>query len=215
MADLIFYTNPMSRARTVRWMLEEVGAPYETVVMTFGPEMKSSQFLAINPMGKVPAIVHRGVPVTEGAAICAYLADAFPAAGLAPAHGAPERAAYYRWMFYAAGPLETAATNAAFGWVAKDAKQEGPLGYGSLGRVEDTLEQVLKGEGWLAGAAFTAADLYLAAQLGFLMQFDLISSRDAFKTFVDRAQSRPAAIRAREIDNALMPEQPGGASAGS
>ncbi|HRE36661.1 MAG TPA: glutathione S-transferase, partial [Sphingopyxis terrae] len=106
--DLIFYTNPMSRGQIVRWMLEEVGAPYQTQILGYDDSMKGADYLAINPMGKVPAIVHRGKVVTECAAICAYLADAFPDAGLAPPLEA--RADYYRWLFFAAGPLETAVT---------------------------------------------------------------------------------------------------------
>ncbi len=204
MADITFYTNPMSRARTVRWMLEEIGEPYESVVMSFGPEMQAAEFKAINPMGKVPVVNHKGTIVTEGAAICAYLADAFPKAGLAPAAGAAERGAYYRWLFLAAGPLEAAATNASLGWTAKDAMQEGSLGYGSLARVEETLDTQLSSGGWLAGATFTAADLFVAAQLGFLMRFELVSKRPAFVSFVERAQARPAAKRAAEMDDALM-----------
>ena len=111
--DLIFYTNPMSRGRIVRWMLEEVGAPYETVVLDYASSMKAADYMAINPMGKVPAIRHGDVVVTECAAICAYLADAFPEAGLAPAAGSPDRADYYRWLFFAAGPVEAAVTNGA------------------------------------------------------------------------------------------------------
>jgi glutathione S-transferase len=108
MADLIFYTNPQSRGRIVRWMLEEVGQPYETEIIPY-EQMKSERYLAVNPMGKVPAIKHRGHVVTECAAICAYLADAFPQASLGPADD--EKADYYRWFFYAAGPVEQAFTN--------------------------------------------------------------------------------------------------------
>src|SRR3954447_22450866 len=102
--EIVFYTNPQSRGRIIRWMLEEVGQPYRTEVLSFGEGMKSPEYLAINPMGKVPAIVHRGTVVTEGAAICSYLADAFPAAGLAPALDDPRRGDYFRWLFFAAGP---------------------------------------------------------------------------------------------------------------
>ena len=119
--DLVFYTNPMSRGRIVRWMLEETGAPYRAEVVQFGAAMKSAAYLAVNPMGKVPAIRHRGAVVTEAAAICAYLADAFPEAGLAPPPAA--RAAYYRWLFFAAGPLEAATTNRFLGWEAPADKQ--------------------------------------------------------------------------------------------
>src|SRR5579863_5971550 len=95
--ELVFYTNPMSRGRIVRWMLEEVGAPYRTEFLDYGGRMKAPDYLAINPMGKVPAITHGGVAVTEVAAICAYLADAFPEAGLAPPSGSKARGPYYRW----------------------------------------------------------------------------------------------------------------------
>src|ERR687889_1443207 len=103
--SLTFYTNPMSRGRIVRWMLEEIGHPYETVLLDYGTTMKAPDYLAINPMGKVPAIKHCDTVVTEGAAICAYLADAFPDAGLAPPPGNPRRGPYYRWMFFAADPV--------------------------------------------------------------------------------------------------------------
>ncbi len=113
MSELVFYTHPMSRGRIVRWMLEEVGVPYRTEVLDYGPGMKEGAYAAINPMGKVPAITHDGQVVTETAAICAYLADAFPQASLAPALASPLRAPYYRWLFFAAGPVEAAVTNKA------------------------------------------------------------------------------------------------------
>src|SRR5262249_51799760 len=110
MADrLVFYHNPMSRGRIVHWMLEEVGATYETKVMNLEKrEHKTPEYLAVNPMGKIPAIVHGETVVTETAAICAYLADAFPKAGLAPALGDHARGTYYRWFFFGAGCLEPA-----------------------------------------------------------------------------------------------------------
>src|SRR5690606_14749288 len=113
--ELVFHTNPQSRGRIVRWMLEELGQPYRTVVHGYGADMKSAEYLAIKPMGKVPAIVHGDVVVTEAAAICAYLADAFPRAGLAPAADDPLRGTYYRWMFFAAGPVEAAVSAKALG----------------------------------------------------------------------------------------------------
>src|ERR1700723_2994556 len=109
--ELVFYTNPMSRGRIVRWMLEEVGEPYRTEVLDFGTTMKGADYLAVNPMGKVPAIRHGDTVVTEAAAICAYLADAFPQAKLAPPPGDKRRGAYYRWLFFGAGPIEAATTN--------------------------------------------------------------------------------------------------------
>jgi glutathione S-transferase len=116
MADLTLYTNPMSRGRIARWMVEEVGQPYDTVLLEYGGSMKGADYLAINPMGKVPAIRHGETIVTEGAAICAYLADAFPEAGLAPPPA--ERGAYYRWLFFGAGPLEQAVNAQALGLLA-------------------------------------------------------------------------------------------------
>ena len=114
MADLIFYTNPMSRGQTIRWMLEEIGQPYDTEILDFGSTLKQEPYLSINPMGKVPAIKHRGKVVTEVAAICCYLADAFPEAGLAP--DPKDRADYYRWIFFTSGPVEAAFSNKSAGW---------------------------------------------------------------------------------------------------
>ncbi len=116
--ELVFYTNPMSRGRTVRWMLEEVGQPYRTELLDYAGAMKAPGYLAINPMGKVPALTHGASVVTEGSAICAYLADAFPDAGLAPPMGDPRRGTYYRWLFFAAGPFEAAVINQVLGVVS-------------------------------------------------------------------------------------------------
>src|ERR1700735_707082 len=121
--ELVFYTNPRTRGRIVRWMLEEVGQPYRTQLLAVGPGLKGAAYRAINPMGKVPAIAHRGVIVTETAAICTYLADAFPEAQLAPAAGDPRRGAFYRWLFFAAGPIEAAVTNKALGFETPPGKE--------------------------------------------------------------------------------------------
>src|SRR5262249_54917862 len=159
MADtLTFYTNPMSRGRIIRWMLEEVGQPYETVVLDYASTMKGADYLKINPMGKVPAIKHGDTVVTEAAAICAYLADAFPQANLAPASGSKDRGPYYRWLFYGAGPIEAMGSNHAMGWVAPPDKQR-MFGYGSREAVLDTLESAVTGREYLAGERFSAADL--------------------------------------------------------
>ncbi|MBV8239021.1 MAG: glutathione S-transferase family protein [Sphingomonas sp.] len=203
MSDLIFYTNPMSRGRVARWMLEEVGAPYETVVLDYGTTMKGPDYLAINPMGKVPAIVHNGRAVTEGAAIVAYLAEAFPEAGLAPT--AAERANYYRWMFFAAGPLEAVTADKALG-VAPTADQQRMVGYGSLDHVVDALEGAVKANPYIAGDRFTAADVFVGSHIAWGMQFGTLPQRDAFDAYVARIMGREAAARAREIDDALMPQ---------
>jgi glutathione S-transferase len=201
--ELIFYTNPMSRGRIVRWMLEEVGQPYRTELLDYGTTIKSPDYLAINPMGKVPALRHGDAVVTEGAAICCYLADAFPEAGLAPPPGDRLRGPYYRWMFFAAGPLEAAATNKAFGFEVP-AERKGMVGYGSLADVMSVLEAALSRPAYLVGDRFTAADLYIGSHIGWGMSFGTIEKRPAFERYVERISARPAAIRAREIDDALV-----------
>ena len=208
MAALTFYTNPMSRGRIVRWMLEEIGEPYDTQLLEYGSSMKSADYLAINPMGKVPALRHGDVIVTEAAAICAYLADAFPDRGLAPPPGSPERGAYYRWLFFGAGPVEAAVTARALGLLAP-ADRKAMVGYGSYEEVIDTLEQAVSARDYLCGDQFSGADLYVGAQIGWGMMFGTIEKRDAFETYFARLQSRPAARRASEIDDALTPPAQG------
>jgi glutathione S-transferase len=204
MADtLTFYTNPMSRGRIIRWMLEEVGQPYDTVVLDYASTMKGADYLAINPMGKVPAIKHGDTVVTEAAAICAYLADAFPQANLAPPSGSKDRGPYYRWLFYAAGPLEAMTSNHAMGWVPPPERQR-MFGYGSREAVLDTLEQAVTGREYLVGNRFTAADLYVGAHIGWGLQFGTLEKRPAFETYFGRLASRPAAKRANEIDDKLI-----------
>lgn len=203
--ELVFYTHPMSRGRIARWMLEELGQPYRTEVLGYGAGMKSPSYLAINPAGKVPAITHRGTVVTECAAICAYLADAFPQAGLAPPHGDAARGPYYRWMFYAAGPLEAAITNKHLN-VSVPPEREASVGYGNFATVMTMLEHAIAGGGYVAGSQFTAADVYFGSQIGWGLQFGTIEKRPAFEAYWDRLKDRPAAIRARAIDDALLAE---------
>jgi glutathione S-transferase len=211
--DIVFYTNPMSRGRTVRWMLEEVGEPYSTEVVDYGPAMKSDAYIAINPMGKVPALTHRGVTITETPAICAYLADSFPKAGLAPALDDPARGPYLRWLFFCAGPLESAIINSTLGFqVPKE--REAMAGYGSLIKVLDVIDAAVDpacngGRDYLLGAHFTAADVYLAAQLGLGMMFQSIEPRPAFVAYARKMSGRPAAVRARQMDDALAPKPAG------
>ena len=202
MTDLVLYTNPQSRGRIIRWMLEEVGAPYETRVIDYAT-MKGPDYLAINPMGKVPAITHGDTVVTECAAICAYLADAFPEAGLAPPHGHRKRGDYYRWLFYAAGPVEAAVTNKALN-VEVSEEQTRFVGYGTFETAIDNLESALKPGPWICGDQFTAADLYVGAQIGYGMMFGSIEKRPLFEDYFARLQARPAAKRAAALDDALM-----------
>ena len=199
--DLIFYTNPMSRGQIARWMLEEVGAPYAPRILDYGTTMKDDAYLAINPMGKVPAVVHNGKVVTECAAICAYLADAFPEAGLAP--DAADRADYYRWLFFTAGPVEQAITAKHFG-VEPDADQQRMAGFGSLPAALDALESAVAGKTFVAGDRFSAADVYVGSQIDWGLQFGTIESRPAFEAYVAPLRERPAYKRAKEIDNGLI-----------
>ena len=200
---LTFYTHPQSRGRIVRWMLEEVGRPYQTVLLDYDTTMKAADYRAINPMGKVPAIRHGEVVVTESAAICAYLADAFPQAGLAPAPASPLRGPYYRWLFFAAGPLEAAASNRALGFVVPPGRER-MMGYGSYAEVLDALEGVTQAASpYLLGAQFSAADVYLGSHLAFGMQFGTIEKRPAFERYVEALATRPARQRAVQIDAAL------------
>jgi glutathione S-transferase len=207
MADeLILYTNPMSRGRIARWMLEEVGQPYKTEVLDYASTMKGHAYLAINPMGKVPALRHGDAVVTETAAICAYLADAFPQAGLAPPPGHRSRAPYYRWLFFAAGPFEAASSNKALG-VVVPAERERMMGYGNIALVLNTLEDAVSRGHYLAGDGFTAADVYVGSQLGFGMMFGMIEKRPAFEQYWQRLSNRPACLRAKELDDAQVAQQ--------
>ena len=207
--EIVFYTNPMSRGRIARWMLEEVGRPYRTVVLDFGTTMKASAYLAINPMGKVPAVTWRGVAVTECAAICAWLADACPEAGLAPAFDDPARGTWLRWLFFAAGPLEAAVTAKALGLLAP-AEKAGMAGYGSFEQVVDALESAVSGGPWILGDRFSAADVYVGSQIMWGLQFKSLPDRDAFTAYAERLSRREAAGRARAIDDALIAEAQAG-----
>ena len=198
--ELIFYTNPMSRGRIVRWMLEECGATYRTEILEYGTTMKADTYLAINPMGKVPAIRRGDVVVTEVAAICAWLADAFPGAGLAPPP--PDRGAYYRWLFFAAGPVEAAVTNHFLEFEPPEDTRK-MVGYGTYGEVMDTLEGAVAGDGYVAGERFSAADVYVGSHIGWGLQYGSIEERAAFSDYWSRVSGRDAYRRANEIDDAL------------
>ncbi len=204
MADsIVFYTNPMSRGQIVRWMLEEVGVPYEQVLLDYGTTMKAPEYLAINPMGKVPAIRHGNHVVTECAAICAYLAEAFPEAGLAPT--AEERADYYRWLFFAAGPLEQAVVNTALGFVVP-ADREVMAGYGRLETTAGALAGAVSTHDYVAGNRFTAADVYIGSQIAWGLEFNTLPKLPAFEAYAARVTDRPACKRARGVDTALIAE---------
>ena len=202
MADVTFYHNPQSRGRIVRWMLEEIGQPYETEVVPYD-QMKSERYLAIHPLGKVPAIKHNGHVLTECAAICAYLADVFPTAMLGPS--AEEKADCYRWLFYAAGPLEAAISNQAMGWVPTP-ERERMFGYGNFDRVVSVLDELFSLRDYVCGDRFTAADVYVGSQIMFPLQFGMLPERESFTRYRDRLQSREAYKRANEIDERVIAE---------
>ena len=198
--DLVLFTHPMSRGRIARWLMEELGQPYTTEILEFGSTIKSPEYLRINPMGKVPAIKHGDVVVTEAAAICAYVADAFPEAGLAPEP--TQRGSYYRWLLFTAGPLEQSCVTKALGLEVPE-EQEGLVGYGTHDRMLDTLEGMLSTQEYVAGDRFSAADVYLAAQLQWNMMMNVIDERETFVDYSQRMHQRPACVRADEIDNEL------------
>ena len=208
MADIIFYTNPMSRGQIVRWMLEEVGQPYDTEILDYESSMKGDAYRAINPMMKVPAIVHRGKAVTECAAICAYLADVFPEAGLGPR--ADEKADYYRWLFFASGPIEQAVTNKSSGFEPTPERSR-MFGYGNYDLAVNTLADHLAGRNYVCGDRFTAADVYVGSTVMWGTQFGTLPSLDAFTGYAARLSSREAYKRGKDIDNKLIAEmQPAG-----
>ena len=203
MADLMFYTNPQSRGQTARWMLEEVGAPYDTEILDYASTMKGDDYRSINPMMKVPAIVHNGRVVTECAAICAYLADVFPEAGLGPRED--EKADYYRWLFFAAGPLEQAVTNNVAGFNAKE-EQKRMFGYGSYDLAVNTLAGHLSSRTHVCGARFTAADVYVGSAVLWGTQFGTLPKLDAFTAYGERVAEREAYKRGKDEDNQLIAE---------
>ncbi|PHS12137.1 MAG: glutathione S-transferase [Kangiella sp.] len=199
--DLILYTNPQSRGQIARWMIEETGADYRQEIIEYGDAMKSDDFLKINPMGKVPAIKHKGKVITECPAICAYLADAFPDASLAPPQ--MERADYYRWLFFAAGPLESAITNRSLKIEISD-EQQRMVGYGSYEKVLDVLSSAILANDYIAGEQFSAADVYVGSHVMWGMMFGTIDKRPEFEAYVAKLTSRSAQRAASAIDMELM-----------
>jgi glutathione S-transferase len=195
--EVVFYSSPMSRGRIVHWMLEEVGAPYRFEVVNLeNQEQKKASFLAVNPMGKVPAIVHRDTVVTESGAICAYLADVFPAAGLAPALDSPARGTYYRWMFFGACCVEPAVIDRMFSRPALS--RPGALSYGCYEDALATLEKAVTPGPYILGTQFSAADVYIGSQIGFGLMTKALEPRAVFVEYANRLQQRPAYRRFME-----------------
>jgi glutathione S-transferase len=203
MAEFTFYTVAMSRGQISRWALHEAGAEYEHVMMDW--ETRPESFKHINPMNKVPALVHhvsgRDYVVTECAAINHYLAETHPEAGLLP--DTHELAAYFRWLFFAAGPLEQAVVAKAMGWEVPEGKS-GMAGFGSLDLALDAVDQWLSANDFAAGSRFTMADTYFGSQLVWGLQFGSIPERPAFRAYVDRITQRPAYAEAHAIDAKLI-----------
>lgn len=198
MSALTLYTNQLSRGRIVHWMLEELGEPYQIEWVEFGRDMKQADYLKINPMGKVPALKHGEAIVTETPAILTYLADAFPEKGLIPPQGSAARANFYRWLFFAAGPLEQATVASCLGWEAPRLTPMGTpgrgfIGYGNLKLTLDAIEQHLSEHTFICGNQFTAADIYLASHLAFGINYTkAYASRPAFDSYLARTLNRPA-----------------------
>lgn len=203
MAEFTFYTVAMSRGQISRWALHEAGADYKHVVFDWASRPEG--FAAINPMNKVPALVHHHHGhdhiVTECAAINHYLAEMHPQADLLP--DAHEKAAYYRWLFFAAGPLEQAVVAQAMAWEVPEGKQ-GMAGFGSLDLALDALDGWLSAHDFVAGSRFTMADTYVGSQFVWGLRFGSIPERPAFRAYVDRITQRPAYAEANAIDAKLI-----------
>ena len=206
MADYTFFTNPMSRGQIARWALHEVGADYETEIVEWAA--KSEAFLTANPLGKVPTLVHHHEThahvVTEAAAICHYLAEMHPEAGLLPE--AHEKAGYFRLFFYSAGPIEQAVTARSMGWSIDDPQKQGMAGFGSYERAMDTFEVLLKEGDYVCGDRFTMADVYVGSQVDWGLQFGSIPKRKTFEDYAERLRERAAYKDAKAIDMQLIAE---------
>jgi glutathione S-transferase len=199
---LTLYHAVPSRSSIARWMLEEVGEPYEVRLLDLqAGDSRRPDYLAVNPMGKVPAIDHDGVIITEAAAICAYLADAFPKAGLSVPIGDKRRGPYLKWLFFGPGCVEPAVTDRAF--PRKDEARRSTLGYGDYDTVMDVLAKAVAGGPYILGDQFTAADVIIGANLRWGMMFKLIPERPEFVAYVRRLSERPAVKRADAKDAAL------------
>lgn len=201
-AELIHYHAPQTRSVTIRWLCAELGVEPELRLLNLQKgEHKSPEYLAINPMGKVPAIVHKGVVITESPAICAYLADAFPEAGLAPALDDPARGQYFRAMFFYGGCVEPAASDRAF------KREPGPasaLGYGSYESMLEGLRDIVGAGPYILGDRFTAADVILGGGVGYLRDFGLLPDEPIFNGYAERVRARPAYQRAMANEAELM-----------
>jgi glutathione S-transferase len=192
--EVVFYTHPMSRGQTVHWLLEELAAPYDMRLLDFDKrEHKAPAYLAINAMGKVPAIVHRGVVVTETAAICLYLADEFPSAGLAPKIGEPQRGTYLRWFVFGAGCFDPAVVDKMLS--RPPATRPRAVGYGSYEDTVNAIETALTPGPYILGERFSAVDVYVGSQIHHALMAKAIEPRPAFQKYADLVAARPVLQR--------------------
>ena len=202
---LTLYHAIPSRSSVARWMLEETGEPYDIRLLNLqAGDNQKPEYLAVNAMGKVPAIDHDGVIVTESAAICAYLADAFPKAGLNVPVGDKRRGPYLKWLFFSPSCIEPAITDRAY--PRKEEARRGTLGHGDYDTVIDVLAKGVAGGPYLLGGQFTAADVVIGSGLRWGMMFKLIPERPEFTAYVARLNERPALKRAQDKDAALAPK---------
>jgi glutathione S-transferase len=198
---LTLYTNPQSRGRIAHWMLEEVGQPYEIALVGYD-DVLGGRFRAINPMGKIPTLVADGQVITEAAAIIAWLAQRFPEARLTPT--AEEAADYYRWLFFAAGPLEQAVVSKSMGWTIDDPARGRMLGFGDFERPFQVLEAHLGGRDYVCGARFTAADVYVGSQVDWGLRFGSFPATSVFTGYAERLRQRPAYVRTAQRNEDLL-----------
>ena len=202
MAELTLYHAVPSRSATVRWMLEEVGEPYDVHLLKLSDgDQQKPEYLAVNPQGKVPALKHKGVVITEVAAICAYLADAFPQAKLAIPIGDTRRGVYFQWLFFGPSCMEPAITDRAF--PRKEMPRGAAVGYRDADALADILAKAVEKGPYLMGEQFTAADVVVGAGIRWGTMFKLFPDRDTFKPYVARLAQRPAVQRAEALDKEL------------
>ena len=199
MAKLTLYHAAPSRSSIVHWMLEEVGQPYDVHLLDMKRgDNRTPDYLAINPMGKVPALRHGDAVITESAAICAYLADEFPGAGLNVPIGDPLRGAYLKWLFFGPSCIEPAIMDRAF--PRKDAAPRGALGYGDFETVLDVVAKAVEPGPYILGNKFTAADVVIGSTLRWGMLFKMLPERPEFLAYAARLAERPALQRSQKQD---------------
>jgi glutathione S-transferase len=202
MAKLTLYHAAPSRSSVTRWMLEEIGEPYDIKLLSLSKgDNQKPDYLAVNPMGKVPALKHGDVVITESAAICAYLADEFPLAKLNVPIGDPRRGGYLKWLFFGPSCIEPAIMDRAF--PRKEEARRAALGYGDFDTVIDVVAKAVSKGPYLVGDQFTAADVVIGSGLRWGMMFKLLPERPEFTTYVGRLAQRPALQRADEKDKEL------------